>query len=106
MTRQSIVSSVVELQKATPSFELTGIVNNECTFHINGFQIDTDGRWFHSVGGEREYHSQSVVARRVAHSLSLRDVVLDRPPVRRLPRLPREPQRQRLPRLFHRSVRE
>lgn len=34
------------------------IVNNECTFHINGFQIDTDGRWFHSVGGERE--SQSV----------------------------------------------
>lgn len=58
MTRQSIVSSVVELQKATPAFELTRIVNNECTFHINGFQIDTDGRWFHSVGGERE--SQSV----------------------------------------------
>lgn len=54
MTRQSIVISVVELQKATPAFELTGIVNNECTFHINGFQIDTDGRWFHSVGGERE----------------------------------------------------
>lgn len=106
MTRRSIVSSVVESQKATPAFEQTRIVNNECTFHINGFQIDTDGRWFHSVAEERESASQSVVARRVAHSLSLRDVVLDRPPVGRLPRIPREPPRQRLPQLFHRPVRE